>query len=407
MIDLDLAFPLSLGLVAAFNPCGFAMLPAYTSYFLGMESRDDGDPARTIVRAVVVGLTMTLGFVAVFGLIGLLTASLVSESTLAQNAPYLTFAFGLAMVPLGIAMLRGFEPKVNLGRLQAGGRTAELPSIFLFGVSYAIASISCTIGLFLTAVVDSFGRDGIAQGTAGLVAYAVGMGLVIMVLTLSLALARSSVATNMRRFLPYVNRVSGGLMVLAGLYLAVYAFWEIQVLRGDRPWGWVAEVAGTGEGARTRVDNWIRSVGEGRLALAITVLLFGALTWALTAPLRRSDRWLLRGGFAAVWLLIEIVRYELDLLVLPALRTMGDVPERVLHWFTEPARWAVVWEVLAGLVVGALVWLWARRRLAGRAAAGSTGSPAGTVATQTLPSATGSPDGEGDPVTAPVAGRGR
>ena len=37
MIDVDLAFPLAAGLIAAFNPCGFAMLPAYLAYFLGHE----------------------------------------------------------------------------------------------------------------------------------------------------------------------------------------------------------------------------------------------------------------------------------------------------------------------------------------------------------------------------------
>ena len=35
-----LAYPFSLGLVAAFNPCGFALLPAYLGYFIGVESTD-------------------------------------------------------------------------------------------------------------------------------------------------------------------------------------------------------------------------------------------------------------------------------------------------------------------------------------------------------------------------------
>ena len=40
MIDVDLAFPLAAGLIAAFNPCGFAMLPAYLAYFLGHELKN-------------------------------------------------------------------------------------------------------------------------------------------------------------------------------------------------------------------------------------------------------------------------------------------------------------------------------------------------------------------------------
>jgi cytochrome c-type biogenesis protein len=368
MIDVDLAYPLSLGLVAAFNPCGFAMLPAYTSFFLGMEADDETNVARNIVRGLVVGLTMTMGFVAVFGLIGLLTSTLVSQSFLSKNAPYLTFAFGLAMIPLGLAMLRGFEPKVNLKRLQAGGKNTELPSIFLFGMSYAIASISCTIALFLGVIIDSFGSDGIVDGTAKLVAYATGMGLVIMVLTLSLAVARTSVATNMRRLLPHVNRVSGVLLVLAGSYLATYALWEIQLLRGDgRPWGWLDSIASTGEAVRNRVNVWIAAVGQGRLALAITVVILGALVWALSMSLATRDRRLLRGAFAAVWLALEALRYDFDLLLLPLLRTIVDAPERVLHWFTDPLRWPVVWELLAGAIITITGWIATRRALASEA----------------------------------------
>lgn len=367
MFDVELAVPLSLGLVAAFNPCGFAMLPAYTSYFLGLESDEEANTARNIIRGLIVGLTMTAGFVAVFGVIGVLTSTLISESTLSKNAPYLTFAFGLLMIPLGIAMVRGYEPKLNIRRLQAGGKTTQLPSIFLFGVSYAIASISCTIGLFLTVVVDSFGNDGVIDGTAKLLAYAAGMGLVIMVLTLSLALARNTVATNMRRVLPYVNRTSGVLMGFAGLYLAIYALWEIQILRADgpedQPWGWVESVAFTGESVRDRVNTWINAVGEGRLAMAITVVLVGALAFGLSTSLRRSDRLWLRGGFVAVWLLIESLRYDFDLLFLPLVRTISDVPERVGHWFSEPSRWPVLWELVAMLFLGGIAWLWVRRHL--------------------------------------------
>jgi cytochrome c biogenesis protein CcdA len=51
---IDGAFALAFvsGVVATVNPCGFAMLPAYLSYFLGLESREDPDgdePARASV----------------------------------------------------------------------------------------------------------------------------------------------------------------------------------------------------------------------------------------------------------------------------------------------------------------------------------------------------------------------
>ena len=57
-----LALAFAAGMLATVNPCGFAMLPAYLSYFVGLEE----DPAaagadRTVLRAVAVSAVMTIG----------------------------------------------------------------------------------------------------------------------------------------------------------------------------------------------------------------------------------------------------------------------------------------------------------------------------------------------------------
>ncbi len=36
MIEAPIALAFAAGLVATVNPCGFAMLPAYLAYFMGM-----------------------------------------------------------------------------------------------------------------------------------------------------------------------------------------------------------------------------------------------------------------------------------------------------------------------------------------------------------------------------------
>jgi cytochrome c-type biogenesis protein len=366
MFDIDLARPLTLGLVAAFNPCGFAMLPAYVSYFLGLESDDETNVARNVMRALVVAVTMTLGFMAVFGTIGILTSTLIAESTLSRNVPYATVAFGIGMIPLGIAMLRGYEPKLNIRRLQAGGGSNQLPSIFLFGVSYAIVSVSCTIGLFLAAVADSFTREGegVLNGMAGFLAYAAGMGLVILVLSIGVALARNSVATNMRRFLPYVNKVSGGMLILAGAYLATFGWWEIQVLRGNNPDNPVVEL---GERVQSTIQNWINDVGATRLAMGVAVIVGFAIVWAITAQMaNRNDKRMIRGGFLAVYALLEVVTYRFDLLVLPLLRTIADIPERIGNWFTDPFRWPVMFELMLAAIIAVVLWFAVGRRLLAR-----------------------------------------
>ncbi|MGI9622376.1 MAG: cytochrome c biogenesis CcdA family protein [Acidimicrobiales bacterium] len=362
MFEADLAFPLSAGLVAAFNPCGFAMLPAYLAYFLGLESDEEASSSRNIFRGLRVGLTLSAGFVFLFGVIGVLTNTVVSESAIESRIGYATFGFGILMVPLGIAMLFGFEPKLRLPRMQAGTGSRELPSIFMFGISYAIVSISCTAPIFFGSVIGSFGRESFVDSLAVFIAYALGMSLVIMTLTLGIAMARTGIATNMRRFLPYVNRVSGGLLVIAGAFLAWYGWWEIQIARGSSESNALVDLSND---ASARLQEWINDVGTGRFAMATVVIIVGALTWALTAGLtRRSDRLILRGGFVVVYLLIEAVRYEFDLLILPLLRTVADIPERVSNWFTDPGRWPVLFEVALASVLIAIAFFWTRHMVA-------------------------------------------
>ena len=92
------------GLIAALNPCGFAMLPAYLA--LVVRSTDNG-AAVAAGRAVAATAAMTLGFLAVFATFGLLTVSLAS--TVQQYMPFVTVLIGVVLVALGIWLLAGRE----------------------------------------------------------------------------------------------------------------------------------------------------------------------------------------------------------------------------------------------------------------------------------------------------------
>ncbi len=67
-----LALAFIAGTVATVNPCGFALLPAYLSYFLGLgdDRRGSGESANPVLRALAVSAAVTLGFVVVFGVMG-------------------------------------------------------------------------------------------------------------------------------------------------------------------------------------------------------------------------------------------------------------------------------------------------------------------------------------------------
>ncbi|MCU1354795.1 MAG: hypothetical protein JWM89_213 [Acidimicrobiales bacterium] len=270
MIDAPFALAFTAGMMATVNPCGFAMLPAYLGYFLGLESADgSGDVTAGVVRALVVGAVVSAGFLVLFAVAG----AIVSWTSFGVGvwSPWLTVVIGIVLVGVGVGFVRGWEPKVALPRLDRGGRNRGLWSMFVFGLSYAIASLSCTIGLFTSVVATTFSRASFLSGVVTFVAYGAGMALLLMVLTVTLALAERGLVTGLRRALPYVQRVSGAIMVLMGAYLAWYGVYEIRVVQQGKtssrgPVGLVTGWSDHVSDALSRID-----ATDAALALAIVV----------------------------------------------------------------------------------------------------------------------------------------
>lgn len=95
---------------------------------------------------------------------------------------------------------------------------------FLFGLAYALASLSCTLPIFLVVVGSSLALEGAGIGLTMFLGYSLGMGAVLIALTVSAALFKGVVARWLRRVLPYIERASAALLVIAGGYLVYYQF---------------------------------------------------------------------------------------------------------------------------------------------------------------------------------------
>jgi hypothetical protein len=163
--------------------------------------------------------------------------------------------------------------------------------MFTYGISYAIASLSCTVGPFL-AVTAAALRGSVLGGVAVYVAYAGGFALVVGVLAVAAALASSTAVERMRRIVPYVNRISGALLVVVGVYVGYYGLYEIRLFTGNgNPVDPVITAAGRVQGA---IAGWVHQHGAWPWLVAMAVLTVVALgaAWraSSTAKYRRADR---------------------------------------------------------------------------------------------------------------------
>ena len=291
-------FAFGAGMVALINPCGFGLLPAYLGVFLGQKDETDNRWI-SLNRAQGVGLAMTLGMLLVFGFFGLVLGGL--QGAVASRLPYFNIALGFGLIVLGVAMLRGYQLNLKLPKMQKGGQSGSFASMFLFGVSYATASLTCTLGLFLVAINSATftaapGASTFVPRFGALVSYGLGMGLLATMLTLLLALGKTSIVGKFRSILPKINFFSGILLLIVGPYSIGYGIWELQVLNewpfGDDVWPFLQTINGGVGEIQASVSGWF---GE-------EVSLFGA-TMGRTAwlgwPFLIINVLIIVGGFVA------------------------------------------------------------------------------------------------------------
>jgi cytochrome c-type biogenesis protein len=220
------------GLVAAVNPCAFVLLPTYLAYFLGTEVGRLDDQRATVRRALLVSASVSAGFMSVFVAIGLLSEYVTRW--IEENAKYFTLVIAVAFVAIGIAMLAGRKLPISTPRLGLERTDRTVWSMALYGVAYAVSSISCTLPLFVTTMVGNGRRDGFGSGVLHVVAYGAGMALIVSALTVAMAVANTSLLGALRRGSRYVDRVAAVLVLLSGLYL-LYYFWVVEVNENSSP----------------------------------------------------------------------------------------------------------------------------------------------------------------------------
>jgi cytochrome c biogenesis protein CcdA len=285
--DGSIAYYLTIGMVATVNPCGFAMLPAYLSYFMGIDGRGEEQGDAGLRRAARVALAVSAGFLVVFALAGTLVKA--SSLPVYEYAPWISVVIGAGLVALGVAMLAGWEPTVRWLPTPTGGqqRARTLRAMFVFGVSYAVASIGCTLPTFLIAVSGTMERKTFLDGIVVFGLYAAGMSLVLTALTVSMALARTSVLRLLRSAQPYIHSISAVLVTLAGIYVAYYGVLELRTYHakgGNVPSSGLVDRVTEWSGS---ISDWIDSVGAVQIGVIVAAALGLGLLW--TARARRSS----------------------------------------------------------------------------------------------------------------------
>jgi cytochrome c biogenesis protein CcdA len=239
-------------------------------------------------RALAATAVMTLGFVVVFAIFGSLTVALAS--TIQPYLPVVTVVIGVALVAVGIWLLSGRRAGLPLPAALRpdAAPTAGLVSMFGYGLAYAVASLSCTVGPFLAVTTAGVRSGSAASAAAVYLAYAAGFALIVGTLAVGAAFTSSALADCLRRALPLIGRIGGLLVLVVGFYVTYYGVYELRLFHTEAgPDDGVISAAGRIQSA---IAGWVHQHGAWPWLIALAVLLGAAALWRRRHIRRRAWR---------------------------------------------------------------------------------------------------------------------
>lgn len=204
------------GAVATVNPCGFALLPAW--FAREMATHEGRPAAERMIRAMGSGGLVSLGFVSIFVVAGVLLAA--GASWLGPALPWIGVTLGLALALIGISWVASVRlPGVPV--VETCRRVSTRYGAFGFGLSYGLASISCTLPVFMSVAGLSFLLES-EVSLAGFLAYLAGATTVLTLVAVGGTLLGSGLLKLVQGRAGLLRRTAGALTLLAGLYIALY-----------------------------------------------------------------------------------------------------------------------------------------------------------------------------------------
>lgn len=207
------------GILAFLAPCAVALLPGYIVAFISRNSQRNPNRARRLYRGLKLALLSILGILVVYAIAGILI--IMAAQVLKDYMMWITIGMGVVLIVLGIFMLMGKDISFSINMNNPTDRT-EAVEAFVFGIAYAIGALGCLFPLFLVVATQAMAAPTVWLGASYIGAYFVGIsGMMIATILLS-TFAKDLLMEYLRKILPHMEIITGGLLILAGLYVIYY-----------------------------------------------------------------------------------------------------------------------------------------------------------------------------------------
>jgi cytochrome c biogenesis protein CcdA len=252
------------------------MLPAYLTFYVGADEDQLPTATSRTAQGLKTGLMVTAGFLLVFALVGIPIT--YGATRIVRTIPWIGMALGLTLLVVGVATFLGRKISLTINHGIRPDNDRRPKTMFLFGVGYGIASLGCTLPVFLAVIGASLATAGPGGALLVLIAYGAGMAIMLILFSTGAALVRDGLIRSVRRVMPYMGRITGGMLTVAGIYLTYYwgrvKFGSAATLGDDPIVGFVGDFTAT-------IERYAGTYGRPVMVVLGIVLLaiVGTMAW--------------------------------------------------------------------------------------------------------------------------------
>ncbi|MBI3631628.1 MAG: hypothetical protein HY219_02075, partial [Candidatus Staskawiczbacteria bacterium] len=222
------------GIAAFFNPCSFAVLPAYiTGIFLRKQKKTKSE------RIVYYGILAALGIVTfnllLGSIMGILGESFVKSFTLTH--PFVRIfrgSVGLILLLLGLMYLfgKGFHYTIfeKIGRSLQNLRIKSVStSMFIYGFSYNAIGIACTGPILTIVLITALSSGSFVSALFTFLVYSFTMAIMMIFVSMLSAYAKEELINKLRANVVKIKKVSGMILIIVAIFLTISSVYPQEV----------------------------------------------------------------------------------------------------------------------------------------------------------------------------------